>query len=240
MTIRILVVQHHPTSPAGLVGERMAARGAIVTTLDGERGLVLPRDAPDHDGLLILGGAMNAYADQVCPHFPALLDLARGYAAAGKPVLGICLGGQLLARAWGAEVHLGRIPEFGISELRPTEAAGTDPLLAGIDGPVPAMQWHEDTFDLPPGAVRLLEGEVCRNQAFRVADRVWGFQCHFEVDRDTMLAWAAYRRDRYGLPDEAGRIAAQAAIYGAQAEAIGRRVADRWLDLVEGRMPAQP
>jgi GMP synthase-like glutamine amidotransferase len=98
------------------------------------------------------------------------------------------------------------------------------------------MQWHEDTFDLPPGAVPLLEGEACRNQAFRVAEVVWGFQCHFEVDRGTMLAWAAYRRDHYGWADETATIAAQAVARGAQAEAFGRRVADRWLDQVEGRI----
>lgn len=235
MTMRILVFQHHPSSPAGLVGERMAARGAMVTTLDAEHGVRLPDDAAEHDGLLILGGAMDALADDLCPHFPALLELARRMAEDRRPVLGICLGSQLLARAWDAGLHLGGSPEFGISQLRPTAAAATDALLGGLAGPVPAMQWHQDTFDLPQSAVPLLEGEVCRNQAFRVADVVWGFQCHLEVDRAVMLEWAAYRRDRYGMPDETGIIAAQAAAHGARAEAFGRRVADRWLDLVERR-----
>ena len=118
MSPRILVFQHHPASPAGLVGERMAARAARVTTLDAQDGVDLPEDAAEHDGLLILGGAMNAYDDARCRHFPALLDLARAYAATGKPVLGICLGGQLLARAWGATVHLGAAPEFGVVRSR--------------------------------------------------------------------------------------------------------------------------
>lgn len=233
MAMRILVFQHHSTSPAGLVGERMAARGALVTTLDAEHGVELPADALDHDGLLILGGAMSALDDDRCPHFPALLALARRMAEGGRSVLGICLGSQLLARAWGAQVHLGRTPEFGVAQLRPTAVAADDPLLAGVATPVAAMQWHADTFDLPPGAVPLLEGEACRNQAFRVAEVAWGFQCHFEVDRATMLDWAAYRRDRYGLPDETDLVAAQAAAHGARAEAFGRMVAERWLDRVE-------
>jgi GMP synthase (glutamine-hydrolysing) len=230
--LRILVFQHHPASPAGLVGERMAARRASVTTLDAQHGTAIPADALAHDGLLILGGAMNAYADDACPHFPALLRLARDYAAAGKPVLGICLGGQLLARAWGAKVHVGAAPEFGVVPLKPTGAAVQDPLLADTPSPVPAMQWHEDTFDLPDGAVPLLEGGACRNQAFRVAGVVYGFQCHFEADRRDMVEWAAYRRDVYGHTDSAAELAAQAEAHGEAAEAFGRRVADRWLDLV--------
>ena len=163
------------------------------------------------------------------------MELARGFAAATKPVLGICLGGQLLARAWGARVHLGAVPEFGVTPLQPTPEAAADPLLAGTSGPVPAMQWHEDSFDLPPGAVPLLTGAACRNQAFRIAGLVWGFQCHFEVKREGMLAWAAYRRDRHGLPDETAAIGAQVRAHGAAAEAFGRRVADRWLALVARR-----
>ena len=237
MRPRILVFEHHPSSPAGLVGKRMAARSAGVTTLDAQRGCDLPMDAMGHDGLLLLGGAMNAYDDACCRHFPALLDLARAFAASHRPVLGVCLGGQLLARAWGAEVHLGAAPEFGLVELETTQAAATDPLLAGAPARVPAMQWHDDTFDLPQGAVPLLTGSACRNQAFRVADVVWAFQCHFEADRSTMVEWAAYRRDVYGQPDRTAELARQAAGQGEAAEAFGRQVADRWLDRVAARAP---
>ena len=157
---------------------------------------------------------MNAYADDACPHFPALLALARSYAADRKPVLGICLGGQLLARAWGAQVHIGTAPEFGVVTLTPTPEAAADPLLAGATAPVPAMQWHDDTFDLPAGAVPLLTGTACRNQAFRVAEVVYGFQCHFEADRQDMVEWAAYRRDVYGDRDLAAEITEQARVHG--------------------------
>lgn len=235
MPPRILVFQHHPTSPAGLLGERMAARGVATTTLDAERGASIPADADRYDGLVLLGGAVNAYDDARCPHFPDLLALARRFAASGRPVLGICLGAQLLARAWGARVHLGGAPEFGLAPLRPTAAAASDPLLAGTGGEAWAMQWHDDTFDLPEGAELLLEGQACRHQAFRVGGVAWGFQCHLETDRATMLAWPALRHALYGLPDRTAEVAAQVAEVGDAAEAFGRRVADRWLDLVGAR-----
>lgn len=218
----------------------MVARGARVTTLDAQHGVDMPEDAAGNDGLLILGGAMNAYDDARCRHFPALLDLARLYAAKRKPVLGICLGGQLLARAWGAKVHLGAAPEFGVALLAPTAAVTGDALFDGIDAAIPAMQWHDDTFDLPDGAVSLLTGEACRNQAFRVAHCVWAFQCHFEADRRDMIAWAEYRRDVYGYDDFVTRLVIEAATHGDAAEAFGRRIADRWLDLVDHHRPHAP
>src|SRR3954451_20104858 len=164
MSPRILIFQHHPESPAGLVAERMAVRAAGVTTLHAQAGIDVPADAAGHDGLLILGGAMNAYDDARCRHFPALLALTQSFAAQGKPVLGICLGGQLLARAWGARIHLGAAPEFGLVPLTRTAEVSMDPLLAGGPAQVRAMQWHEDTFDLPVGATPLLTGLACRNQ----------------------------------------------------------------------------
>ena len=240
MPIRILVLQHHPLSPAGLVGERMAARGIATTLLDAEHGAALPADARAHDGLLILGGAMNAYADATCPHFPALLELARDLAVAGKPVLGICLGAQLLARAWGAKVEIGTAPEFGLVPLAPTPAAPDDPLLAGTPWPTAVMQWHDDTFALPEAATLLLQGAACRHQAFRIAGCVYGFQGHIEADEAALRDWPRQRHELYGLPDLTAQVAAQAAEARA-ALALGRQVAERWLDLVErqasGRAP---
>lgn len=235
MSLRVLVFQHHPSSPAGLVGECMATRGIEVTTIDAQHGAEMPADAHEHDGLLILGGAMDAYADAQCPHFPALMGLARDYATAGRPVLGICLGAQLLARAWGAPVHLGVAPEFGVVALQATDAGALDPLLAGAVFPAPAMQWHDDTFDLPDGAVHLLSGSACRHQAFRVTEVVYAFQCHFEADRQDMVDWGILRRDAYGDLDRVAELADQSSLHGIAAESFGRQVADRWLDLVGER-----
>ena len=88
------------------------------------------------------------------------------------------------------------------------------------------MQWHDDTFDLPDGAVPLLTGTACRNQAFRVAEVVYGFQCHFEADRQDMVDWAAYRRDVYGQRTSRPSSPSRHGVHGTAAEALrpaGRR-----------------
>jgi GMP synthase-like glutamine amidotransferase len=228
--LRILAFQHHPTSPAGLVAEQAAARGALVQAVEAEHGAAIPADALAHDGLLLLGGAMCALDDAAGPHFPALLDLARAFAAAGRPVLGICLGGQLLARAFGGAVLPGRQSEFGFVDLDPLPGAADDRLLQGEAWPVPVMQWHDDSFVPPPTAVPLLASAGCAAQGFRLGQAVWGFQGHFEVTASDLGVWGRLRAELTGEPGVARRLASDAAQSFGAAEAFGRRVAARWLD----------
>ncbi|MFO1067275.1 MAG: type 1 glutamine amidotransferase [Geminicoccaceae bacterium] len=231
MSGRVLVFQHHPASPAGLIAEEAAARGVGLEVIDAETGCDIPADAMARDGLLILGGAMGANDDHVCAHFPDLLELARRFGAAGKPVLGICLGGQLLARAFGGRVHSDRYGEFGFRPTRATAAAATDPLLAGLELPVPLMQWHDDSFDLPADATLLLEGEPCPAQGFRVGRSVWGFQCHLEVTRSDAEIWGELRAQVRGQPEAPVLVRRHLEDGWPVTEAFGRAVAGRWLDL---------
>jgi GMP synthase-like glutamine amidotransferase len=230
----VLVLQHYADSPPGLIGEAAAARGIHLEIIDAAQACTIPADAQRHHGLLVLGGVMSAHDDHLAPHFPALLDLARAFAAAEKPVLGICLGGQLLARAFGGRVHRHRAAEFGFLPVHPTPAAASDPLLAGSRTGVTVMQWHDDSFDPPPDAVPLLEGSPCRSQAFRVGRSVWGFQGHLEVTRATALAWAELRATLRGEPQARAILARQMTEGWAETEAFGRLVAGRWLDLCRG------
>lgn len=203
--MKILCVQNDMRTPPGLVGQAIIAAGArfdVLAPHDGwsslnpAGGTPLPDDAGDYHALVVLGGPMHANNDRDYPKLPAVLDLIRAFHAADRPVLGICLGAQLISRAFGARVYPRGLTEIGFLPLDLTAAAGGDALLGGIAPRQHIMQWHEDTFDLAPGAELLMTGADVRHQAFRLGRATYGFQCHFEVTADIARDWV-YRNARW-------------------------------------------
>lgn len=239
MATTILTVQHHEDSPAGLVGEGVERVGGRLAILRGDRHEPLPEGPAGFDGLLLLGGAMSANDDAGYPHFPALLALIRAFLEDGKPVLGLCLGAQLLARAHGATVRPMPAVEFGFVPLTLTGAGRRDPLLIGLGNAPVLMQYHEDGFDLPDSAELLLTGAFCRNQGFRLGV-AYGFQCHLEVTAGTVRAWAELRAAQLGVEPAPLRrkLEAQMARYMPAAERFGRALGTRWLALARRRAAA--
>ncbi len=233
--MHLLVLQHSDDAPPGLIADEIAAVGGRIDLRHADRGVVLPAGAEEHDGLIVLGGVMNALDDARCPHFPCLLTLVREFAARNKPVLGVCLGAQLLARAFGGAIRVRGAPEFGFVPLHALPPAAEDPLLRDLAFPIAVMQWHDDTFDLPQGAVHLLRGASCPNQAFRIGSSVYGLQCHFEVTAAILEQWLdlyeSLGRDPALL--ETTRRALPRLLPGAQR--FGRRITRRWLRLVTDR-----
>lgn len=233
--MRVLIVENYKSTPAGLVGAALREAGATVDLRRAHLGEPLP-GAPDaHDGIVILGGEQNAMADADCPWFPGLMALTRGFAEADKAVLGICLGAQLVARAFGAENILDRPVEFGWREVRPTDTGRADPVLAGLGEGSSVFHWHEDTFTLPPGAAHLAASDMTEHQAFRLGRAVYGIQFHFEADRPLVEQWSAeFAPTILGYaPDWPVRHNADAARLGAQADATGLDLARRWVRLVK-------
>ena len=212
--------------------------GAAVEVIDGENGCTIPADAADAAGMILLGGAMSANDDARCPHFPELLELIRDFTMAAKPVLGVCLGGQLIARALGGRVHEQAKGEYGFTPLHGRDGVEHDPLLAGLTLPAYIMQWHNDHFEPPDHATLLLESAICPAQAFRAGERSWGFQCHFEVDATIVARWAELRAELIGDPEVVPATAAGAARHLDEAMAFGRTVTGRWLSLFPGPLPA--
>lgn len=187
--MQVLVVEHHSRPSVGIVGETLHDLGVTIDTVWGGRGDVLPSSHRDHDAIVVLGGSMTALDDETCPYFPSLIRLLRQFAEADKPVLGICLGAQLVARAFEAELRLGGELEFGFHDVMPTSAAAEDPVLCHLDASLPLFQWHTDHYALPPDAELLATGDRYPNQCYRIGRTVYGMQFHLEVTRSMVQGW---------------------------------------------------
>jgi GMP synthase-like glutamine amidotransferase len=229
--MRVLVIQNLDGEGLGQVGNALAEVGAEVDLRRPYAGQPLPADSSSHDAIVVLGGAQNALDDAGSPYFPALLDLIRDFEAADRSVLGICLGSQLMARAFGGENRLGTAPEFGWRQVSLTAAAAADPVLAGLPKDFPIFQWHDDTFTLPEGAAHLASNDVTANQAFRVGRAAYGFQFHFEANRTLVDAWQVEFREAIAEyhPDWPARYASEAARHAPAADDAGIAVARAWV-----------
>ena len=252
--MRILVLVNDSLSPPGLIWDRFKQVGVQIVAKMPYQKIGLSKNAdhhvPDHtagyDGLLVLGGAMCADQDLDGPDaaqdfcfLPQQADLIRKFGEDDKPVLGICLGAQLVARAYdGALIRKGA-PEFGFVPINYEAAANSDPLLGELakDQSIEhIMQWHDDTFHLPEAAELLMTNEACRHQAFRIRNsKTWAFQFHPEVTAETVRNWAEVRARLNGLDQENF-------VRAAMLEAENRiprvrtfifEVVDRWLALMK-------
>ncbi|MFQ5784878.1 MAG: type 1 glutamine amidotransferase [Alphaproteobacteria bacterium] len=240
-TMDVLVVQHMTTGSAGALGTALRAAGLGLDTRDLESGAALPAADADHAALVVLGGVMNAADDARYPHLAATAGLISAFHARGKPVLGVCLGAQLIARAFAARVWRGRTPETGFVALDITAAGRRDALLAGLASPQWLMQWHDDSFDLPAGAELLMTGARCRNQAFRLGRATYGFQGHFEVTRELLRRWldeSASVGYGHAHPGFYARIDDEIAVHIAASLRFCETVARRWAGLVAARAGA--
>jgi GMP synthase (glutamine-hydrolysing) len=185
-----LAIQHVDFEGPGLIAELAAQRGLALEVCHVYRGEQLPAQE-EIAGLVVMGGPMGV-ADTV--EHPQLLlerELIASLARSGRPVLGVCLGAQLLADALGARVYRGAADEVGLGAVSLTAAGREDPVL-GAPGlaTLPVMHWHRDTFDLPAQASWLARSDRYPHQAFRMGERAYGLQFHVEVNRELADAWA--------------------------------------------------
>jgi GMP synthase-like glutamine amidotransferase len=187
--MRVLVLQHEWNDGPGYLGEALGKNGATLDVARLDWNETLPVIAP-FDMLLIMGGVMNVYAEDQHPWLANEIRAIRDAVDFDKAVLGVCLGGQLLAKALGAKVHIGGSHEMGLVPIALTEAGQHDPIFAGMPA-LAVVEWHDDTFDIPTEAVRLASSAACANQAFRYGQRAYGLQFHPEVSPEMLSSWFA-------------------------------------------------
>lgn len=190
MSLRVACVQHADGEGPGAVAAWADERGHDLGIVRFDRG----EDAPplaSVDLLVVLGGPMNVYETERFPWLAAEKRFLRGAIAAGRPVLGICLGSQLVADALGAAVRRNGEMEIGWHPVEKTAEGAASPFLAGWEDGAPHFHWHGDTFDLPDGAVHLARSAACANQAFSWGDRVVALQFHPEMTHGIAAAICA-------------------------------------------------
>jgi GMP synthase-like glutamine amidotransferase len=218
---RVFVFRHIPYEDLGLIRAPLEERGISIEYADLYRPGPPPPDITQAAGLIFMGGPMSANDD--LPYLRQELQLIAQAVERRQPVLGVCLGAQLIAKALGAKVYRNPVKEIGWFEIHFTGAAARDPLFAGVGPAETVFHWHGETFDLPPGAERLAYSEACRNQAFRAAAGVYGLQFHLEVTPAMIEDWC----DR-----DANCGDVDARLNAARVAALSSLVFGRWCDLL--------
>jgi GMP synthase-like glutamine amidotransferase len=183
-----IVLQHVAWEGPGLIALEAKSRGLSLDVRRLDRGDSIPN--PDHlAGLVVMGGPMGVYETGKYPFLSEECRLIAELARRNRPVLGVCLGAQLLASALGANVYPGQQAEVGFGSVELTPEGKQDPLFESIEGSVPVFHWHGDTFDLPNGAVLLASSKEYPHQAFRFGSCAYGLQFHIEADSETWSNW---------------------------------------------------
>ena len=187
--MRVAAFRHVPFEGLGLIEPTLEARGISIEYPDlFADGVAMP-DVSTAAGLIFMGGPMSANDD--LPYLKQEIQLIQQAVERGQPVLGVCLGSQLIAKALGARVYKNATKEIGWFDVHLTEAGRLDPVLSGLEGPETVFHWHGETFDLPKDASWLAYSDACRHQAYRIGSNIYGLQFHLEVTPEMIADWSA-------------------------------------------------
>lgn len=226
--MQIGIFRHGPSDGLGLIAEALASHQIAYQYLD-LYAAPCQEPVPDSDALIILGGSMSANDDLV--FIRREIECIQAALSRGQPVLGICLGAQMIAKALGAKVYRAANKELGWARVTFSEAARNDALFRQC-GPQAIFHWHKETFDLPPGAELLASSAACLHQAFRVGDCVYGLQFHLEVTPEMIVEWC--REEAVCIAPELTESIDPRAYSGTAAD-LAQTVFGRWCDLVQTR-----
>jgi len=239
--VRILILQQLAIEPPALIGEVIQEHGIHIDTIMTWRDTV-PETLEDYDGIVAMGGPMSA-RDAHLPAIAGQIALLRRAIATRLPVLGICLGAQLLARAADAQIMTATERELGWYRLTPTPDAQCDPLFSQLpEEGLTVFQWHGETFSLPKQATLLATCPKVPHQAFRLARGQYGLQFHVEVDESTIGQWVdAGESERHHLgPAGVAAMLDATPCYTSAMREFCRQICTSWIEVVHPRRSNQP
>jgi GMP synthase (glutamine-hydrolysing) len=229
------VLQHIAPETPGLAGRAATSSGLALKYVRPFEGETVPHDLGDAAALIVMGGPMGVYDSDRYPYLEGEMRLIEQALSAGSPILGICLGSQLLASVLGSSVVKGKQKEIGWHRIKLTADAFVDPLFKGLESSFIALHWHGDIFDLPSSATSLASSELTQHQAFRYGASAYGLLFHMEATREIVEGMVR------SFPEELAEVnlAPRAVLEGADLHLPalsdrGSRVFGAWADLVQG------
>jgi len=230
---KVIVLQHEPFEKLGIIAGALTSHAISYAYIRSFEGQPVPRQTSDADGLIVMGGSMGVYEHHWYPFLLDEIKLIERAIDEGKPVLGVCLGSQLLATALGGHVTKAPGKEIGWYPIKLRPAAAGDKLFAEAPASFTAYHWHGDLFEVPAGASSLASSELTEHQAFRYGDSAYGLLFHMEATQrivEDMVSGFAGELSEEHVDGQA--IISQAGAFMPGLHEIGRRGFTGWAKLV--------
>jgi len=201
---KVIVFQHVAHSILGTLNPEMKSRGLRIRYVNFERQPDFQTDIDHYHALVVLGGFMGVYESERYHHIKTECRLIENAMKQNKPVLGICLGSQLIAHVLGSKVYKNQVKEIGWMDIHLTEDGKSDPVLKHFQAKEKIFQMHGDTFDLPKDCIHLAKSKDCPQQAFRYGENVYGLQFHLEVDKAMIERWLLHPQNLLDINNSNG------------------------------------
>ena len=226
--MKVLTFRHVPFEDLGHIAPLLVERGIGCDYADLYQPGAPGPDISGYAGLIFMGGPMSV--NDPLPYLARERALIARAAERSQPMLGICLGSQLIARSLGAAVRRNPRKEIGWFDIHFTRSAVEDALFRGIPGPETVFHWHGETWELPPGAELLASSEACANQAFRAGRGIYGLQFHLEVTPAMIADWQAQDENCGDVCELSAPLDPYA--HSSRQRELSAQVFGRWLSLL--------
>ncbi len=230
----VLVIQNAEPEKPGLIADVLQSKGFALRFIRTFAGEPVPLKMGDAAALVCMGGPQSVYESQRYPYLNDVMRLMEDALRKERPVLGICLGSQLLAATLGIPIVKGKQKEIGFYPVYLTEAGKEDKLFYGIGASFTPLHWHGDVFEqLPDGSVWLAWSDVTKHQAFRYGENAYGILFHLELTLDMLTSWTkSFASEIQQVGIDSSQLLLQGQTYLPTANAIGKVVFERWASLI--------